>query len=264
LHLARKVQCNILMSNAAISGPRRVRAVPVQAPVSHGPPPLPTSRARANRQPPSQHPLPAPTAAVRSVATHVPGAPHLDDSTAKVPRQGSRTRRARWFTLGLVVGGIVAIVARGEGPATLHDLREWSARTLRSLEHRTDRRQHTDLGAQVESVASVPALMRSSRSPDAPCAVDPAPDDPCAELLAPFMKASTTPDVPTVAFESLPRVKPPVVVARRHHSSHAAPAAVASADANADDDTTAKLEELVARAPVPIIAPEQTAENDVR
>jgi len=39
---------------------------------------------------------------------------------------------------------------------------------------------------------------------------------------------------------------------------------VASADANADDETTAKLEELVARAPVPIIAPEQTADNDVR
>jgi hypothetical protein len=254
----------MLMSNAAISGPRRMRAVPAQAPVSHGPPPLPTRRERASQQPPSQPPLPAPTAAVRAVATHLPGAPRLDDSTARVPRQGARTRRARWFTLGLAVGAIVAIVARGEGPATLHDLREWSARTLRSLEHRSDRRQHSALGAEAEVVASVPALIRSSPPGDAPCPVDPAPDDPCAELLAPFMKASTTPDVPTVALESLPRVKPPVVVARRHHSSHAAPAAVASADANADDDTTAKLEELVARAPVPIIAPEQTADNDVR
>jgi hypothetical protein len=251
------------MSNAAISGPRRLRAVPVQAPVSHGPPPLPTSRARASQQPPAQHPLPAPTAAVRSVAAHVPGAPHLDDSTARVPRQVSRTRRARWFTLGLVVGAVVAIVARGEGPATLHDLREWSARTLRSLEHRTDRRQHTDVGAPAETLASVPALMRSSRSADAPCSVDPGPDDPCAELLAPFLKGSTTADVPTVAFDSLPRVKPPVT-ARRHHAPHPAPAAAAPADADADDQTTARLEDLVAHAPVPIIAPEQTAENDVR
>jgi hypothetical protein len=251
------------MSNAAISGPRRVRAVPVQAQVSHGPPPLPTSRARASRQPPSRPPLPAPTASVRSVAAHVPGAPHVDDSTAKAPRQVTRTRRARWFTLGLVVGAVVAIVVRGEGPATLHDLREWSARTLRSLEHRNDRRQHTDLGAQAETVASVPALMRSSRSADAPCPADPGPDDPCAELLAPFRNASTAADVPTVAFESLPRVKPPVT-ARRHHAPHPSPAAAAPADGDADDDTTARLEDLVAHAPVPIIAPEQTAENDVR
>ncbi len=251
------------MSNAAISGPRRVRAVPVQAPVSHGPPPLPTSRVRANQQPPSQPPLPAPTPAVRSVAAHVPGAPHLDDSTARVPRQGSRTRRARWFTLGLVVGAVVAIVVRGEGPATLHDLREWSARTLRSLEHRTDRRQHTDLGAEVETVASVPALMRSSRAADAPCPVDPGPDDPCAELLAPFRNASATVDVPTVAFESLPRVKPPVT-ARRHHVPRPTPSAAAPADGDADEETTARLEDLVAHAPVPIISPEQTAENDVR
>ncbi len=240
-----------------------MRAVPVQAPVRHGPPPLPSSRARANQQPPAQHPLPAPTASVRSVAAHVPGSPHLDDSTAKVPRQALRTRRARWFTLGLVVGAIVAIVARGEGPATLHDLREWSARTLRSLEHRTDRRQHSDVGAQAETVASVPALMRSSRSADAPCPVDPGPDDPCAELLAPFRNENTAADVPTVAFESLPRVKPPAT-ARRHHAPRPTPAAATPADADADDETTAKLEDLVAHAPVPIIAPEQTAENDVR
>jgi hypothetical protein len=174
-------------------------------------------------------------------------------------------RRGRWFALGLVVGAVSAVIVRGEGPATLHDLREWSARTLRSLEHRSERRPHTELGVPAETVASAPALTRSSHPDDAPCPVDPGPEDPCAELLAPFLKPSPASDVPTVAIESLPRVKPPVV-ARRHHPAHAAPApaAVASADADDDADTTKKLQDMVARAPVPIIAPEQTAENDVR
>lgn len=251
--LARKVHCNALMPNAAIGGPRRLRPAPAppQATVSHGPPPLPTRRERTS-QPPAP-PASAPTA---------PRAPRLDDSTTKLPRQQGRARRARWFTLGLVVGAVVAIIARGEGPATLRDLREWSARTLRSLEHRADHRHHSDLGAPAEVVASVPALMRSSQSGEAPCPVDPSPDDPCAELLAPFLK-TPTPAIPTIAFEDLPRVKAPVV-ARRHHASHSAPAAVASADADDSDDTTKKPQDMVSRAPVPIIAPEQTAENDLR
>jgi len=226
------------MANPALSGPRRARLAPPQAPV-----------------------LPAPTPSTRAIAV---ASSRLDDSGIRRTSVGAR--RGRWFALGLVVGAITAVIVRGEGPATLHDLRDWSARTLRSLEHRSERRPHSDLGVSAEAVASAPALTRSSHPSDAPCPVDPSPDDPCAELLAPFLKSSPTPDVPTVAFESLPRVKPPVV-ARRHHPVHAAPApaAVASADADEDTaDTTAKLEDMVAHAPVPIIAPEQTAENDVK
>jgi hypothetical protein len=246
------------MPNAAISGPRRVR--PVASPVSHGPPPLPLARTT----PMATVPPPPPPQAVDTVHTRAQAV------TVRPPRP--RSRRGRWFALGLVTGAIAAVVARGEGPATLQDLREWSARTLRSLEHRSDYRPQTQASAQAPLLALAPTLVRPSRGGGAPCPVNPGPDDPCAELLAPFLaKASDAPAIPTFSIESLPRVKPQVV-ARRHHA-HPAPAAVAQArpaDGDADDDDDAqatppppppKSDDALAPERVPI---EQTAENDAR
>lgn len=199
-------------------------------------------------------------AASRTAATVRPPAP--------VASQAPRPTRGRWFLLGLVAGAVVTVVARGEGPATLHDLREWSARTLRSLEHRHERRPQSDAAALPPALAQTPAIARPSS--EAPCPMNPGPDDPCAELLAPFQTATAALDVPTFPVESLPRVKHPAV-ARRHHA-RPAPAAIAPpSDDDAEDDAQSttpapapKRDELVAPERIPIVAPEQTAENDLR
>jgi hypothetical protein len=194
-----------------------------------------------------------------------------DATTVRPPRP--RSPRGLWFVLGLLAGLVVAVVARGEGPATLHDLREWSARALRSLAHHPDRRPHSEASATEPVVAQVPTVARPSATHEAPCPIDPGPEDPCAALLAPFMtKATAAIDVPVFPVESLPRVKP-LVIARRHHT-RPAPAALAP-PASADDDDEGDAKSTTPPAPpksddvalperVPIVAPEQTAENDAR
>jgi hypothetical protein len=176
--------------------------------------------------------------------------------------------------LGLLAGLVVAVVARGEAPATLHDLREWSARALRSLEHHPDRRPHSEASAMEPVVAQAPAVARPSAAHEAPCPIDPGPGDPCAELLAPFMtKATAALDVPVFPVESLPRVKPPAI-ARRHHSRPAPASLAPPAPADGDDEdendaksttpaASPKSDDVVLPERVPIVAPEQTAENDL-
>jgi hypothetical protein len=197
-------------------------------------------------------------------------ASRADATTVRPPRPSSP--RGRWFALGLLAGLAVAVVARGEVPATLHDLREWSARALRSLEHHPDRpRPHSEGSAMDPVVAQAPAVARPSATHEAPCPIDPGPGDPCAELLAPFQsKATASLDVPIFPVESLPRVKPHVI-ARRHHTR--APAALAPptpADADEDDAKATmppappKSDDVVLPERIPIVAPEQTAENDLR
>ncbi len=175
--------------------------------------------------------------------------------------------------LGALVGAIGALVARGEARATLLDLRQWSARELRKLEHRPQ-----------SAAPSSPAVVASASAPVGTTTLQgdclqvsrPAPDDPCAALLAPFAAARTevalaTSKVPHVRVEDLPRVQPPAV-AHRHHVRHA-PAvtteAPPDADADAEDPATPSPRPTW---PIPDddtrrprgTSMEQTAENDAR
>ncbi len=217
-------------------------------------------------------PPPWPTATDTDTAIAIPiAAPTSRDAATVRPARAPAVRpaRARWFALGLVTGAVVAVFARGEGPATLHDLREWSARTLRSLEHHPELRPQTETGAAAPRLAQASPVTRPAPTSEAPCSVNPGPDDPCADLLAPFLTRETASlDVPTYPVESLPRAKPPVV-ARRHRGRPA------PAPAPADDDSgdTARAttpapipphDELVAPERVPIVGPEETAENGLR
>jgi hypothetical protein len=219
-------------------------------------------------------PPPLPLQAQAAVQTVQTIKSRADATTVRPPH--SRTERGRWFLLGLVAGAIVAVVARGEGPATLRDLREWSARTLRSLEHHSERRPQSETSAlaPVLAVEQAPAPGRPARTSDAPCPVNPGPEDPCAELLAPFLTKTTAAlDVPTFPVETLPRVKP-VVAARRHHARPAPVAVAPRVDDGADNDADAaqsttppappRRDDAIAPERIPIVAPEQTAENELR
>jgi hypothetical protein len=148
------------------------------------------------------------------------------------PVRRGRSHRLRWFILGIALGALSAIVARGEAADTLHDLRVWSARALRSLESTAPPPAKTRPSTVTASAKPV------AMATDAPCPVDPGPGDPCdAELLAPFLDPPK-PLVPTVSIDSLPRVRPPVI-ARRHRHVAPAPAATAADDSQdlpSDDD----------------------------
>jgi hypothetical protein len=211
-----------------------------------------------------------PTATDTATDTAIAAPSSRDAATVRPPRAPAvRPARGRWFALGLVTGAVVAVFARGEGPATLHDLREWSARTLRSLEHRPERRPQTESGAAAPVLAQASLVTRPAPTSEAPCSEDPGPGDPCAELLAPFLtKTTASLDVPTYPVESLPRAKPPVVA--RRHRGRPAPAP-APADDDSEDTARATTpapnpphDELVAPERIPIVAPEQTAENELR
>jgi hypothetical protein len=143
-----------------------------------------------------------------------------------MPIKRAKSRRLRWFVLGIAFGVLGAIFARGDASETLHDLRVWSARALRSLE------RTTPPPAKTQPSSATPPAKPVALSVEAPCPMTPAPGDPCAELLAPFLDPPKPP-VPTVSVEALPRVRPPVI-ARRHH--HVAPAAAAPPAASVAED----------------------------
>lgn len=225
-----------------IAGPRRARPAAAPGPIAGAPAEAPS------------HPVPAQVvAAAPPSATAAP--------KAGAPRK--RPSRGRWFALGAIVGAVAALVARGEAKATLLDLRHWSARELRRLEHKPP----TSMIAQPVVVAAVvaPASQPVAGS-DCPHAGAPAPGDPCAELLAPFARPQplAVNDLPLVRVEDLPRVHPPPV-ARRHHARHGVAPVAPAADADADLD-----EEQATPGPDDAVRPgrarsmEQTAENDAR
>jgi hypothetical protein len=141
-----------------------------------------------------------------------------------MPARRAKSRRLRWFILGIAFGAVTALFARGEASDTLHDLRVWSAKALRSLERTAPPPN------KAKPSTGTPAVKPVAATVDAPCPMNPAPGDPCAELLAPFLDPPKPP-VPTVSIDSLPRVKP-VAIARRHHRG--APAAAPAASV-ADD-----------------------------
>ena len=182
---------------------------------------------------------------------------------APAPAPARRTTgRVRWFVLGAVLGAVGALAARGEARATFLDLRQWSARELRKLEHHPQ-------SAVVAAPVVVAAAPPTSAVPDTgePCTMNPAPGDPCAELLAPFLHPApqvAANDIPWVRVEDLPRVHPPTV-ARRHHGRHAPMVAPVDPPADADEAATPTP---APRPDYPIAAPatppEQTAENDTR
>jgi len=196
------------MPNAAIAGPRRIK--------QQAPPPV---------QPPRQLPPVDPRLQARNAdpaSRAQPGvklAPMPIVTTLPARRKG--VRRLRWFILGIAFGALGAVLARGESSQTLHDLRAWSARALRSLE-----RTAPPPPAKARPSTATHAAKPVALVIEAPCPMNPGPGDPCADLLAPFLDPPKPP-VPTVSVEALPRVRPPVM-ARHHRHVVSAPAPAAS------------------------------------
>jgi hypothetical protein len=160
-------------------------------------------------------------------------------------RKRRRMRGVRWFVLGLAFGALGAVFVRGDAPGTLRSLRFWGADVLRALEHAPAP------GSGIAPPARALAMGTASHAPPAqkfePCPVNPAPDDPCAALLAPFANdrgmtqgasAPLAMNVPTVSVDDLPRAKP-TVVARRHRPAGPSTSSTTAAPQGSDDDGAA-------------------------
>jgi hypothetical protein len=221
---------------------------------------------------PTHRPPPPPLVASSGRAAAFPAAtPSAAEQTVQTRRRPARTR---WFVLGLAAGMVAMVVARGDGPATLREIREWSANALRSLEHKSARGPKSELPSPPDdaTVVTAPVTKRPAHPADAPCPVDPGAADPCAELLAPFTKMAAS--IPSVSIDDLPRVQPPpptATVARAKHvtrGGRGAPAAVAQETHEVDDAPAESAPpsnaEIVAARQVPIYGSDPTAENDVR
>jgi hypothetical protein len=155
---------------------------------------------------------------------------------ATQPGRRRRSNRVLWFVLGIAFGAVAAVFARGDAIGTFQAARAWGAGTLRSLEHKpaaaTAGAPYSMVAVTATQAPSTPAAVKN-----APCPVDPGPDDPCAELLAPFAT-----NIPTVSVDDLPTVMPvaPVVVIARRHARGPAPAAPhATSPAPAADESAA-------------------------
>lgn len=172
-----------------------------------------------------------------------------------VPAKRSRVHRVRWFILGIAFGALGAVFARGEAAQTLHDLRVWSARALRSLE-----RTSSPPPAKARPSTATTSARPVALSIEAPCPVNPGPADPCAALLAPFLDPPKPP-VPTVSVEALPRVKPPVVA--RHHRHMVAPAAAPAASVADGPQEPPDGDEQDVTAPQPSPKPYETASPEL-
>jgi hypothetical protein len=141
-----------------------------------------------------------------------------------------KPRRLRWFILGIAFGALGAIFARGDATQTLHDLRVWSARALRSLERTSATPAKARPSTTTTSAKPVALVIEK------PCPMNPGPGDPCADLLAPFLDPPK-PAVPTVSVDALPRVKPPVIARHHHHAAPTAAPAASVADAPQEPPT---------------------------
>jgi hypothetical protein len=205
--------------------------------------------------------------------------PPLDyDETYRVPAQqlestrpGKRHRahRVRWFVLGIAFGTVAAVAATGDARGTLEAARAWGANALRALEHKPPPAVTTSPSSMATGTAP-----RDAKMPwEAPCPVEPAAGDPCAELLAPFAAdARTTLGVPVVRVEDLPRVKPPapVVVARRRRP---VTTQAATAPSTEEEETTEETptgvspdadQPQTSPTQVPAASPPPTAERPTR
>jgi hypothetical protein len=232
------------MPNAPIAGPRRARPA--------APPPQPSVELLVTRDKAD-----APTTSYQrpSAPPAKPGStralPPLDyDESGRGPRPKAleetqpgkrhRSRRVLWFMMGIAFGAIAAVFARGDAVGTLQAARAWGASTLRSLEHK----QAPRAVAPPTSMATQAGSPAAASMENAPCPVDPGPDDPCAELLAPF--AQSTPAVPTVSVDDLPKAAsddppkvkrhPAVLASRRRAAPAASAAAVPPAEEAADSE----------------------------
>jgi hypothetical protein len=203
-----------------------------------------------------------------------PAAPPATPVAQPSATTAARTGRARWFALGAVLGAVATLVARGEARATLVDLRQWSARELRRLEHKP---QSAVPSAPVVMVAFARPVSSAGEASDCCGTSTPAPGTACAELLAPFLHPAPQPvaasEVPWVRAEDLPRASAPTVARRHHRRPPVAPAPSADAPAEADEEATTPRVPGGEPPPAPTLEPpsrparrtlEQTAENDAR
>lgn len=199
------------MASAAIAGPRRTKQQPPPVSRAAGPAAAPQTQP-PRRLPPLDYDEPTGLDPRRAGSAR-PSAPA---QIVTMPAKRGKVHRLRWFILGIAFGAVGAVFARGEAAQTLHDIRAWSAKALRSLE-----RTAPPPAPKVQPSTAAPSAKPLSLAVDAPCPMNPGPGDPCADLLAPFVDPPKA-AVPTVSIDALPRVKPPVIA--RHHR-HVAPAA---------------------------------------
>ena len=226
-------------------------------------PPAPTVEVLADavRAPPKLTrlaPVSSPDRRTKALALNFDDVPNTRPSLSRKPPRLARAKRMASFACGLVLGGIVVSAARGD----FQSARAWSANALRSLKKNPTTQPIEMPRAQSEAAAAAMA---------APCTNDS--EDPCAILMAPFKDypettgaaAQLAPDVPLVAIDDLPKVKPPVVWVPRAAppaESAAQPdvtaaviATVASAaDAHAKVDDAKLVDIAGATAPSPIVA----------
>jgi hypothetical protein len=248
---ARKVHWQrVAMPNVPIAGPRRLR--PTTLPQE---PSVEVAAVRAENAPTTSYSRPVAAPAAPAAPGSTRALPPLDyDDTgrgrrpkeleATQPGRRRRSNRVLWFVLGIAFGATAAVFARGDAMGTFHAARAWGASTLRSLEHKPS--PATSAGSSPYSMATAADSQVPAAVKDGPCSVDPGPDDPCAELLAPFVT-----NIPTVSVDDLPAVKddapavasmaPVVVIARRHVRR---PAPVASRPHVAAAEESAETEPL--------------------
>ena len=167
-----------------------------------------------------------------------------------------RSRSAKWFAMGLILGILGITLARGDATLGVRAARLWSANTLRSLKKTTT--------PTPTSPADFAPAVASVEPP--PCSLT---DDDCAILMAPFVQAeanltASQIEIPVVDVRSLPRWKPPVV----YVPPPAKPVDIAAPVAQPDAPTPAGplpmddgKPKLATRAPGPFDAPAPIIDN---
>ncbi len=209
-----------LARGARIAGPRRVRATPPPLPpqastqtvAPSAPPALPTVVAPRElpaldyEEPTLRRPSVSPTHAARLVEPRSHA--DLSRTTERIPRKARatdepRSRSAKWFAVGLILGILGLTVARGDATLGVRAARLWGANTLRSLKKTT-----TPLPNATAEMAQASANVEPP-----PCSLT---DDDCAILMAPFVQAEANMtamkiEIPVIDVNALPKWKPPVV-----------------------------------------------------
>jgi hypothetical protein len=245
---------NLVMANvghpsprSAIAGPRRVRTVGSDP---KSPTPPSSKRLKAAR---------VAAAGVRdlpgldydseaSARTRIAPPPkHLVEMTASDGlRPRSRSKRFRWFVLGVLLGALIVSAVRGDATTSFRAARAWGANQLRAMK----KNPPVQLG---------PMSVATSLATPVPCDLT---DEECATLLAPFAAANALPEqhdhqelasrpIPEVDVMSLKKVRPPVV----YVAPPPKPAAtVASEPPPEGDDVPAAPPSPASTSPAPIPA----------
>ena len=237
---------------SAIAGPRRVRPPSSKrlkaasaAPAAPAAPAGPAARVAAARDLPALD-----YDSEASARTRIAPPPkHLVAMTAS-PSAPGRSKRFRWFVLGVLLGALIVSAVRGDAAMTVRAARAWGANHLRALK----KNPPMQLG---------PTSAATSLATQAPCDLT---DEECAMLLAPFAAANALPEqqqdlasraIPEVDVMSLKRVKAPVAYVAP--PPKLAPTALGDPASPAEDATPSADPPRASPSPAPL--PSDTADT---